>query len=70
MALTAVVALVFPSEIESEPVPEPVVTTTVADVAEVMFWEIVVTPGTPDSENVLLDHCVPCPANVSVMWPV
>ena len=71
VAATGICPSVTPSEIVRVPVPLPVVTTTVADVVEVIVWLTLVTPETPESEKTVvpLDQLVPAPVSVRVMWP-
>ena len=66
-APTVTVVWYVPSEMVSVPVPDPVVTTTVADVPEDTFCDIFVTPVTPESVNVGLDQVVPRPVKCRVM---
>ncbi len=70
---TVVVAKAVPvtlSVIVSVPVVDPVVTTTVAAIALVTFWDIFVTPETPlGVKTVVPSQFVPLPASVRVMLP-
>ena len=69
--MTAIVVLSVPSEIVSVPVLEPVVTTTVAAVVDVIACDTLVTPLTPLIENTVVPETqfVPEPLSVIVMFP-
>src|ERR1700690_2663092 len=66
-AVATVTVPLLPSEpaIVRVPVPDPVCTTTVSRVDEVLLWLTTVTPETPDPENVVpLVQAVPVPVRV------